>query len=120
MSSWRTCLAMAFSDRPPSLGTVFSVGGLWASLMTERLGYTKFGAHGGDWGGTVTEQLARSHSDCVAAIHLTDVPSWHLLDKPDDLTSAEQKLFEHNERWMQKEGAYALIQSTSRKVSRKD
>ena len=103
---------MAFSDRPPSLGTVFSVGGLWASLMTERLGYTKFGAHGGDWGGTVTEQLARSHSDCVAAIHLTDVPSWHLLDKPDDLTSAEQKLFEHNERWMQKEGAYALIQST--------
>jgi len=101
-----------FSDRPPSLGTVFSVGGLWASLMTERLGYTKFGAHGGDWGGTVTEQLARSHSDCVAAIHLTDVPFWHLLDKPDDLTSAEQKLFEHNEQWMQKEGAYALIQST--------
>jgi len=63
-----------FSDRPPSLGTVFSVGGLWASLMTEWLGYRKFGAHGGDWGSTVTEQLARSHSDCVATTHLTDVP----------------------------------------------
>jgi microsomal epoxide hydrolase len=101
-----------FSDRPPKLGTVFNVGALWASLMTDSLGYRHFGAHGGDWGGTVTEQLARSHSDCVSAIHLTDVPFWHLLDKPDDPSSAERKLFEHNDKWLQKEGAYALIQST--------
>ena len=42
--------------------------------MTEKLGYERFGAHGGDWGSTVTEQLARSHGDVVVAIHLTDVP----------------------------------------------
>jgi len=101
-----------FSDPPPKLGTVFRVNDLWARLMTERLGYRRFGAHGGDWGSTVTEQLARSHSDAVVAIHLTDVPFWHLLEKPADLSPAEQKLFEHNEEWMQKEGAYALIQSS--------
>jgi len=101
-----------FSDKPEKGGSIFEVGDLWANLMTDKLGYEKFGAHGGDWGGTVTEQLARSHSDSVVAIHMTDVPFGHLFQKPNDLSSAEEKLFERNEHWMQKEGAYALIQST--------
>lgn len=101
-----------FSGKPPKHGTIFQVNDLWARLMTENLGYPRFGAHGGDWGGTVTEQLARSHADAVVAIHLTDVPFGHLFQKPDDPSPAEKKLFKHNEEWMQKEGAYALIQST--------
>jgi hypothetical protein len=63
---------------------IFHVHDLWARLMTEKLGYERFGAHGGDWGSTVTEQLARSHGDVVVAIHLTDVPFGHLFQKPDD------------------------------------
>jgi pimeloyl-ACP methyl ester carboxylesterase len=101
-----------FSDRPPKTGTVFRVNDLWAHLMTDKLGYPRFGAHGGDWGSTVTEQLARSHADSVVAIHLTDVPFGHILQKPDDPSPAEQKLFKHNEEWLQNEGAYALIQSS--------
>lgn len=101
-----------FSGKPPKHGTIFQVNDLWARLMTEKLGYPRFGAHGGDWGGTVTEQLARSHADAVVAIHLTDVPFGHLFQRPDDPSPAEKKLFKHNEEWMQKEGAYALIQST--------
>jgi pimeloyl-ACP methyl ester carboxylesterase len=101
-----------FSDKPPKLGTVFHVNDLWSHLMTETLGYKKYGAHGGDWGSAVTEQLARSHGDSVAAIHLTDVPFGHILQKPDDLSGEEKKFFEHNEKWIKKEGAYALIQST--------
>jgi len=101
-----------FSDPPPGLDTVFFVNDVWAQLMTEVLGYRKFGAHGGDWGSAVTEQLARSHADVVAAIHLTDVPFGHILRKPDDPSAAERKLFEHTDEWMQKEGAYAQIQST--------
>jgi pimeloyl-ACP methyl ester carboxylesterase len=101
-----------FSDKPPKIGTVFRVNDLWAQLMTGILGYKQFGAHGGDWGSTITEQLARSHADAVVAIHLTDVPFGHILQKPDDPSPAEQKLFKHNQEWLQKEGAYALIQST--------
>jgi pimeloyl-ACP methyl ester carboxylesterase len=101
-----------FSDKPAKRGSTFRVSDLWARLMTERLGYPRFGAHGGDWGSTITEQLARQHSSSVAAIHLTDVPFGHILRKPDDPSPAEQKLFKKNEDWMQKEGAYALIQST--------
>ena len=101
-----------FSDRPPEFGTMFRVNDLWAQLMIDRLGYRKFGAHGGDWGSTVTEQLARSHADSVVAIHLTDVPFGHLFRKPEDPSDAEKKLFKNNEQWLQKEGAYALIQSS--------
>jgi pimeloyl-ACP methyl ester carboxylesterase len=101
-----------FSGKPTKPGTIFEVNDLWASLMTEKLAYNQFGADGGDWGSTVTEQLARSHADSVVAIHMTDVPFWHFFQKPDDASVAERQLFKHNDKWMQKEGAYALIQST--------
>src|SRR6185369_66825 len=88
---------------PVYYGMIFHVHDLWARLMTEKLGYERFGAHGGDWGSTVTEQLARSHADTVVAIHLTDVPFGHLFQKPDDPSPSEKKFFKHNEDWMQKE-----------------
>jgi len=100
-----------FSGRPPELTTVFQDHEILAQLM-QRLGYEKYGVHGGDWGSTVTEQLARSHQDAVVAIHLTDVPFGHGLKKPDDLTTEEEKYFARTAEWMQKDGAYAMIQST--------
>jgi pimeloyl-ACP methyl ester carboxylesterase len=101
-----------FSDKPGNTGMVFRVNDLWAKLMTDKLGYQKFGVHGGDWGSTVTEQLARSHPDSVVAIHLTDVPFGHLFQKPDNPSPDEETFFKKSEQWIQKEGAYALIQST--------
>jgi pimeloyl-ACP methyl ester carboxylesterase len=101
-----------FSDKPTQHGMIFRVNNLWARLMTDKLGYARFGAHGGDWGSTVTEQLARSHPDAVVAIHLTDVPFGHIFQKPDDLSTAEKKFFEHNGKWLPKEGGYATIQSS--------
>ena len=67
--------------------------------MTDELGYARFGAHGGDWGSTVTEQLARSHADRVVGIHLTDVPFWHLFQPPDDPSRDEQKFLEATRAW---------------------
>ena len=81
-----------FSDKPKKPGTIFHVNDLWARLMVDTLGYQKFGAHGGDWGSTVTEQLARSHPDSVVAIHLTDVPFGHIFQKPDDPSPAEARV----------------------------
>jgi len=101
-----------FSDKPTDHGTIFHVSDLWARLMTDELGYRRFGAHGGDWGSTVTEQLARSHPKSVAAIHLTDVPFGHIMQKPADLSAAEKAFLERNEKWVPTEGSYALIQSS--------
>jgi pimeloyl-ACP methyl ester carboxylesterase len=101
-----------FSDRPTTTGTTFRIGELWHRLMTDALGYERYGAHGGDWGSTVTEQLARSHAGAVVGIHLTDVPFWHQFQKPSDLSAAERAWFADSEKWVQQEGAYALIQGT--------
>ena len=47
-----------------------STARLWHSLMTDVLGYKKYGAQGGDWGNAVTTQLARQFPASLAGIHL--------------------------------------------------
>ncbi|MFC6964502.1 epoxide hydrolase family protein [Halocatena marina] len=44
-----------------------------AELM-QRLGYETYAVHGGDWGGTVAQELARNHTDHIIGLHLSDVP----------------------------------------------
>jgi hypothetical protein len=63
-------------------------------------------------GSTVIEHLARSHASSVVGVHLTDVPFWHIFEKPSDLTQDEQKFPERNERWQKEDGAYAMIRGT--------
>jgi pimeloyl-ACP methyl ester carboxylesterase len=101
-----------FSDRPKKKGEIFRVHNLLHTLMTEELGYRRFAMHGGDWGGTVTEYMARSHASSLIGIHLTDVPFFHMFEKPDDLSAAEQKYLAKMEDFPKKKGAYAMVQST--------
>ena len=42
----------------------------FAELMT-RLGYDRFGAHGGDWGAIVSRQIAVRHPERLVGVHLT-------------------------------------------------
>ena len=71
-----------------------------------------FAAHGGDWGRTVTEQLARSHARSPVGVHLTDVPFWHLFQNAREVSHDEQRYLDATTKWQQKDGAYALIQGT--------
>jgi microsomal epoxide hydrolase len=59
-----------FSGRPPRPIGPRRVAGLWAKLMTEVLGYPRFGAQGGDWGSAVTSWLGVDAAPAVAGIHL--------------------------------------------------
>jgi pimeloyl-ACP methyl ester carboxylesterase len=102
----------AFSEPRAAGGGLFGFGDLWHRLMRDTLGYERFGAHGGDWGSTVTEHLARSHASSLVGIHLTDVPFWHIFEKPDDLSAGEKSYLAKNERWQREDGAYAMIQGT--------
>ena len=101
-----------FSDPRKEHGGIFGYGDLWHELMADTLGYQRYGAHGGDWGGTITEQLARGHASSVAGMHLTDIPFWHLFQKPSDLSGEERKFLERSEKWQRSDGAYAMIQGT--------
>jgi microsomal epoxide hydrolase len=95
---------------PDADGGLFDVHQRWHALMTDVLGYERYGAHGGDWGSTITEQLARSHAKSVIGIHLTDVPFWHSLRAPEAVTPAERDYLDHVRKFQEREGAYAMIQ----------
>lgn len=102
-----------FSERPVRRGPV-RVNDLWRKLMTEGLGYRRFGAYGGDVGARVTSALGRFHADVVAGIHIGSVD----LDWPEplpdsaELSAAELDYLQRVARWEKEEGAYAEIQST--------
>ena len=102
----------AFSEPRERGGGHFGFGALFHRLMTGPLGYSRFGAHGGDWGSFVAEQLARSHPSSLAGIHLTDIPFWHSFQKPDKTSAAERKYLASMEEWQKQSGAYAMIQGT--------
>ena len=102
-----------FSDIPKKDGmNPKKIAGLFNQLMTDELGYKKYVAHGGDWGSSITEQLALYHNSDVIAIHLTDVPFAHGMQKIEDCSPAENKYLEETKMWQQTEGAYSSIQST--------
>ena len=107
-----------FSDKPHAGGSLFHVSDLWHGLMTRVLGYDHYVAHGGDWGSTITDFLARDHSDAVLAIHLTDVPFYHsLAGAPNDPSRAERDYLDQISKFQQGEGAYAFIQGAQPQVA---
>ena len=60
-----------FSAKPPVAGWgVERIAVAWAQLM-DRLGYDRYGAHGGDWGSVVTAALGSALPEALVGIHLT-------------------------------------------------
>jgi pimeloyl-ACP methyl ester carboxylesterase len=83
-----------------------------AETMTE-LGHERYVVSAGDIGRGVAIALAAGHPDRVAALHLTDVPTGHLLAAdPGTLSAEERNHRERVERWRLTEGAYLLEQAT--------
>ena len=86
---------------------------LFASLMTEELGYEHFVAQGGDAGSVIAEQIALYHPKSLLGIHITDIPYHHLLATPPDKLNKEEKAYlEVITKWQMTEGAFNMIQST--------
>jgi epoxide hydrolase len=62
-----------FSGKPARAGWgIDRIAAAWAVLM-DRLGYSRYGAQGGDWGADVTMSLAAQDSEHCTGIHITDV-----------------------------------------------
>ena len=105
-----------FSDKPEHNGNNNAhVAELWIKLMTEKLGYTKFAAAGGDIGSGVTRYMALNHPNLLIGIHLTDVGIIRdLLMAPDEskLSTAEITYKKTAQQWMAQEAGYISIQST--------
>ena len=102
-----------FSEIPKEKGMdTKKIAGLFADLMVKELGYEKFVAHGGDWGGSITEKIALYNSGLLMGIHLTDVPFAHAMVPLENPSKAEEKFLKKTQMWVQTDGAYSSIQST--------
>jgi len=64
----------SFSSKPKGkpVGPV-TIARLWHKLMTEVLGYPRYGSQGGDWGSAVTTQLAIQFPNELTGIHYSGV-----------------------------------------------
>jgi pimeloyl-ACP methyl ester carboxylesterase len=94
----------------PGVCTAPNLAGLWARLMTEHLGYARFGAQGQDIGAAVTIRLGADHPDVVAGIHLNGVLTFPPQDRP--LSEAGRAFLARQESWRRTEGGYAAQQGT--------
>jgi pimeloyl-ACP methyl ester carboxylesterase len=59
-----------FSSKPTSPIGPPTTARLWHELMTSVLSYQRFGGQGGDWGSTITTELARAFPESMIGIHL--------------------------------------------------
>ena len=101
-----------FSGKPTRTGWgVGKVAEAWETLMT-RLGYDRYGAQGGDWGGAVTTTIGRNAGDnhCVG-IHLNMPIAFPPagMTKP---TPEEQAALESMEQYQKWDSGYSKQQST--------
>src|SRR5262245_21005016 len=103
----------AFSFRPgqPRLSTS-QMADLFASLMTDVLGYPRFGAQGGDWGAFITTRLGVAHAGRLAGIHVNMLVVRRDLGAPENPTEEEKTYLAQLQRWLREETGYQWIQGT--------
>lgn len=85
---------------------------LFATLMTDVLGYKTFVAAGGDMGSGITKALANEFPELVSAIHLTDVGYPNGTEDWSKMSPDEQKYGQYIQQWIATGGAYLMEQST--------
>ena len=100
-----------YSDKPATTGWgTEKIAAAWVELMG-RLGYSRFAAHGGDWGGNITTVLGGRFPAQVLGIHTT------FAEGPPGLTTAgltavERTWAEETHDFWRHRAAYAKQQAT--------
>ena len=84
----------------------------FAALMTDVLGYKRFAAQGGDWGGFVTSRLGHAYPERLAGIHINLLSLRRDTPLPETPTPEEKLYFEQRAHWMKEEVGYTWIQGT--------
>ncbi len=103
----------AFSFRPnqPRLN-IKAIADVFASLMTDVLGYRRFAAQGGDWGAFITTCLGAFYPDRVAGIHLTLLAAGRDATPSASPTGDERAYLDELAQWEREETGYQWIQGT--------
>ncbi|MFF9042764.1 epoxide hydrolase [Streptomyces parvulus] len=100
-----------YSDKPATTGWgTERIAAAWVELMG-RLGYDRFLAHGGDWGGVITTILGGRFPDHVLGIHTTTAQAPPGLTT-EGLTATEREWAEGTRDFWRHRAAYAKQQAT--------
>jgi len=99
------------SPQRPELPPAVPTHELWHRLMHDELGFSRYGAHGGDLGAGVTSRLAQAHPEAVAGIHLLAVADPPGYD-PATVTPEEQRYLDEVSAWFADAGGYEHEQMT--------
>jgi pimeloyl-ACP methyl ester carboxylesterase len=100
-----------FSERPRR-GNYRDIAGLMHALM-RGLGYTRFGAGGGDFGAGIATVMALDGASSMLGIHLSNLElSAHVDERSRRPTDAEREYLAQRDRWDQAERGYSAVQST--------
>ncbi len=102
---------LSFTPGQPRFG-INEMADVFASLMTDVLGYERFAAQGGDWGGFITSRLGYAYPDRLHGIHVNLLavrrdPS--LLKNP---TDEEKAFLAELNHFLKEETGYQWIQGT--------
>jgi pimeloyl-ACP methyl ester carboxylesterase len=102
-----------FSARPARTGvTSRFTAGLWHRLM-RGLGYERYGAHGGDFGASVSTFMALDDPQPMIGVHLANLDNKPYTGPGSrELTDAERAYQADFTRWLYDEHAYADVQAT--------
>jgi pimeloyl-ACP methyl ester carboxylesterase len=101
-----------FSERPTTTGwSTERTAGAWIQLM-RRLGYSRFGAQGGDWGASVTMYMGVQAPPELAAIHLNLALGGPDAEDLRALSEDERERLAHVARHNAKGRGYSEEQST--------
>src|SRR5262249_35617459 len=103
-----------FSDHPRTRAMNLQVmAGIFFKLMTEVLGYRRFGAQGGDWGAAITSRLGEVYEPHLYGIHINMVAVGAAEGRRSgERTEAEKVFLGDLERFRQHETGYQWIQGT--------
>jgi len=92
--------------------SIEQIADVFAELMTDVLGYQRFAAQGGDWGGFVTSRLGYAYPERLAGIHINLLSLRRDTAPPQYPSAEEQRYFAERAHWMKEEVGYTWIQGT--------
>ncbi|HKD67397.1 MAG TPA: epoxide hydrolase [Candidatus Binataceae bacterium] len=102
-----------FSDDPSGGMNAPGMARLFHELMTEVLGYHRFGAQGGDWGAAIVSALGYDYPGDLIGIHLNLVGVPMPRERRGkELDAEEKRHVAQQDNWRREEMGYRWIQAT--------
>jgi microsomal epoxide hydrolase len=92
--------------------SVEAIADTFAELMSDVLGYRRFGVQGGDWGAFIASVMAQRYPERIAGIHLNLLAvrrDLNMLERP---TPEEKAFLRQLDHFLKEETGYQWIQGT--------